>query len=385
MSLFVAKRDELRTGDQEPGGIRFGVSNAEEPARLLRLCPAYEATRVVPLENLARTLGIRELILKDESTRLGLQSFKALGGAYAVIKTVLDRSAIGNSKNIQLADPSIRSTAEKLTFATATDGNHGRSVAAAARLVGARAIIYLPESASRERRDAIAGLGAELIETSLGYDDTVRLAEADAVSNGWILMSDTSTNVADQIAETVMLGYCVIVHELTSQVDLDQFSHIFMQGGVGGFAAALMQSIADACSNHPPKFVIVEPESANCLQVSAQRAMLSELSTPPSTSMAMLECGKPSAVAWEVIRVYCDAYMTINDNQANEVAQSVFNGVAGDPPIDTSPSGIAGLAGLILACEDPNIRSALDIHGDSIVLVINTEGRVDDLGFVEVE
>jgi diaminopropionate ammonia-lyase len=368
-----------------------------EAVQLLAAMFAYRPTPLRSLNELARDCGLASIALKDEGARLGLKSFKALGGAYAVISLVLDRAAAQLGRRVgpgelphpasgslalpppgsadTPAAPEVAQVAARMTFTCATDGNHGLSVAAGARLVGARAVIFVHEGVSVERCAAIEAFGARLSVVAGSYDDAVAEALRQSGKHGWLLVSDTSWNGYREIPGLVMKGYAVMVHELIAQLAAPP-THVFLQAGVGGFAAAVTTALQDCYRQGPPRVVVVEPARAACLFASARAGRSVKLTAGEATVMAMLECYEPSLIAWESLRQSAAAFMTIEDRDALQAMQVL----AQLPPQQATvagESGAAGLAGLLAACRDPRARAALCLDAASRVLVINTEGATD--------
>lgn len=363
-------------------------------------------TPLLPLPTLAAQLGVAAVHVKDEGARLGLRSFKALGGAYAVTRLVharalglglpvrpddLPRSASGT---LDLAEgreaparrpgaSAFRQAARGMTFACATDGNHGQSVAAGARLVGARSVIFVHQGVSQLRRDAIARFGADVREVAGSYDDAVAHALAQAEGNGWNLLSDTSWPGYEEVPMIVMQGYTLITHELGGQLERPP-THVFLQAGVGGFAAALAVSMADLWREAPPRFVVVEPDRAACLMESARQGRRVRIGAREETLMSMLECYEPSLCAWQLLQPLASAFMAVADTQAVEAMRTLALDLPARETVQAGESGAAGLAGLMAACRDAAARRALGLNAGSRVLLINTESATDAARYLEL-
>jgi diaminopropionate ammonia-lyase len=304
------------------------------------------------LSSFADQTGVGEVLYKDEGRRFGLKSFKALGGAYAVERLARER------------DPAT------LTVACATDGNHGRAVAWGAQRVGAKAVIYVHETVSPGRADAIAQLGVKVVRAGRVYDDTLRLCAQAAHQNGWQIVSDTSWPGYEQVPCEVMQGYSVVVGEALEQGA--EPTHVFAQGGVGGLAAGLLSWFWEAQGPSRPVFVVVEPDRAACLFASAEAGALKTIAGDFDTIMAGLACGEPSLVAWKILGPGADAFMAIPDEAAARAMRDLAAlGIVG------GESGVAGLAGFRIAATDPAMRAALRLDAQSRVLCIGTEGATD--------
>jgi diaminopropionate ammonia-lyase len=319
----------------------------------------YQPTSLAVLNGLSRRVGLKQIWCKDESTRFGLGSFKALGGAYAVFRQLAHR--VGD---------------EAVTVATATDGNHGRSVAWGAQQFGCRCVIYLHENVSGDRAEQIAAHGAEIVRVPGNYDDSVRRAAADADRQNWLLIADTSYPGYVKIPRDVMRGYTVMVEEAVQQLP-SRPTHVFVQAGVGSLAAAVMGYLWQVWSDHRPIFVVVEPDRAACLYESNCQGGLTELSGNIDTFMSCLSAGVPSLEAWEILRQAADFFLTIPDDAAKASMRLLAKGADGDVPIVSGESGCAGLAAVLTAVMQPKVKEQLRLDEQSCVLVFNTEGAID--------
>ncbi|MBD2755255.1 diaminopropionate ammonia-lyase [Spirosoma validum] len=357
----------------------LGELSAQASQRFWQSQPAYRPTPLQALSALASSLSIGELYVKDEAHRLGLQSFKALGGAYAVVTLAQEEVAKRLGQQVSwetLRQPIHQEVIQRLTFACATDGNHGRSVAFGAQLVGAKAVIFVHPGVSQRRRQRMAELGAQIVEVPGSYDDAVREASRVSDRNGWLLTSDTSWPGYEHVPGLVMQGYLTLWQESISQLPRLP-SHIFIQAGVGGLAAALAGHLASCWGADRPKIIIVEPQRAACLFESAKADQRVSLPPGESTVMAMLECYEPSAIAWRILLRTTDAFLTIRDEMAIDSMIRLARPLDDDPAIISGESGGAGLAGLLQVCQHQDWREALGITSHSCVMVINTEGATD--------
>jgi diaminopropionate ammonia-lyase len=330
----------------------LSIENGRKAWSTIATWPGYAPTPLLRLRSLADETGVGEVLYKDEGRRFGLKSFKALGGAYAVERFARER------------DPAT------LTVACATDGNHGRAVAWGAQRVGAKAVIYVHETVSPGRVDAIAQLGAKVVRAGRVYDDTLRLCAQAARQNGWQIVSDTSWPGYEQVPCEVMQGYSVAVGEALEQGAAP--THVFAQGGVGGLAAGLLSWFWEAQGPSRPVFVVVEPDRAACLFASAEAGAFRTIAGDFDTIMAGLACGEPSLVAWRILGPGADAFMAIPDEAAARTMRDLAAlGIVG------GESGVAGLAGFRIAAADAAMRAALRLDAQSRVLCIGTEGATD--------
>lgn len=365
----------LEAGD----AAALGPDVVEGVRKYLWLWPNHDPTPLRRLPGMARTLGIGALAIKDESERFGLGSFKALGGSYAVMRLAAEYAARGLGRPIgpdNLGEPDVRAALAGFTVGCATDGNHGRSVAAGAQMVGCRAAIFVHAGVSEERVSAIARFGAEIVRVEGIYDDAVAEAERRCRAEGWTVVSDTSWPGYEHIPLTVMQGYTVMVAEALAEMT-EPPTHVFLQAGVGGFAAATASFLALALKDRRPRIVVVEPERAACLFESNRAGRLVRINHGQPTVMAMLECYEPSLVAWRILTRLADAYMTVGDDAAVRAMQHLAAGSDGDPPVVAGESGGAGFAALLELKDDSAGRRMLGLDSGSRVLLFNTEGATD--------
>lgn len=357
----------------------LSVRGAADVARVLALRDNNAATPLLALPGLARELGIASLHLKDEGQRLGLGSFKALGGAYALMRLVQEEASRALDRTVgldELMSDEVRAVAAGLTFACATDGNHGRSVAQGAQLVGANAVIFVHAGVSDGRIGAIARFGARMVRVEGSYDDSVAEASRVAEREGWTVLSDMSWPGYERVPGLVMQGYTAIVQEALADLDRPP-THLFLQAGVGGFAAAIAGHMAVVLGEDRPHVTVVDPLRAACLYESALAGRAVKVKEGEATVMAMLECYEPSLVAFRVLERVGDAFLTVDEDDAIAVMRRLADPVAGDPAVVSGESGGAGLAGLIAAHRQPEIASAIGLGPEARVLVINTEGATD--------
>ena len=340
--------------------------------------PGYAPTPLVALPGLATKAGIARLWYKDEGGRFGLGSFKALGGAYAVFRLlageICKRTGASHVTAADLLAGRHREIVAGITVTCATDGNHGRSVAWGARMFGCRCVIYIHALVSEGRRAAIARYGAEVVRSQGNYDDSVRQAAGDAVRNGWWVVSDTSYDGYMDVPRDVMQGYAIMVDEALRQLPTgERPTHVFVQGGVGGLAAAACAHLWETLGADRPRFVVVEPDQADCLYRSAENGQPTAVHGELDTLMAGLACGEVSLLAWQILDSGADDFMTVTDAAAVDCMRLLAEGVAADPGIVAGESAVAGLAGMLAAAE---LRE-LGVDENSRVLVFGTEGDSD--------
>lgn len=364
----------------------LGSAGTDQVDRFLAQRDNHAVTPLHALPALAAELGLGVVHVKDEGFRFGLGSFKALGGAYAVICLVLEEACkqLGRAVDItELQTPAVRAVAATMTLTCATDGNHGRSVAQGAQLVGAHAAILVHAGVSAGRVAAIARFGAEMIRVNGNYDDSVIEAARLAAERGWVVVSDTSWPGYERIPGLVMQGYTAMVREALAQL-AEPPTHVFVQAGVGGVAAAVAGHLAILLGEQRPRFVVVEPARAACLHATARAGHLVKIPHGEPTVMAMLECYEPSPIAWRVLSRVADGFMTVDEEDAVATMNRLARPAGKDPAIVAGESGCVGMAGLIRAVADPQLRQQLGLDGASRVLVVNTEGATDPARYLEL-
>lgn len=343
--------------------------------------PDYAPTPLLSLDRTAASLGIERLLYKDEAPRFGLKSFKALGGAYAVFRLLADKVAAQGEGKITaaaLAEGRWRHLTENMTVTCATDGNHGRSVAWGARLFHCRCVIFIHAGVSEGRAAAIAAYGAEIVRVPGGYDDSVHHAAAVAAEKGWTVVSDTAYAGYSAIPRQIMQGYGVVAEEVFAQLpNGTPPTHVFLQAGVGGMAAAICARFWQHFAAARPRTIIVEPDRAACLYESARAGEPVVLTGDLDTVMAGLSCGEVSSLAWPVLAAGAEDFMIVGDDLAIDTVRFLADGAGGDAPLVAGETGVAGLAGLRAAVADPALRKALALGPASRVLVIGSEGDTD--------
>ncbi len=352
-----------------------------------RQIPGYQPSPLRSLPNLAAMIGVGGIWVKDESVRLNLNSFKVLGGSFAIYRFILDKLGleVGALTFDELVSEETREKLGELTFATATDGNHGRGVAWAASKLRFRAVVYVHKDTSQARIDAIAGYGAEVHIVDGTYDDAVRQASSDADANGWQVISDTSWEGYEDVPTWVMQGYTTMLSEAQEQLagqGITKPTHVFVQAGVGALAAATTGFYARRFGAERPVNVVVEPAEAQCLLVSARigDGQPHDVGGELDTIMAGLACGEPSPLAWDVLWDCVDAFVACPDYVAAKGMRVYAVPLAGDPFVVSGESGAVTLGALMYITEHPEyaeLKDYLGLDSDSQVLLINSEGNTD--------
>ncbi|PVH28456.1 diaminopropionate ammonia-lyase [Pararhodobacter oceanensis] len=375
---------ERRSGDASERVISreaFATATAE-----ITQWEGYAPTPLVTLSALAKEIDVADIYYKDEGPRFGLGSFKALGGAYAGLRVLQREISRKLGREVALAD--IRNGKHKeeaagITLVSATDGNHGRSLAWGCQRFGAPCKIYIHALVSEGRAEAMRALGAEVIRIEGDYDDSVDLAKSEAQENGWFVVSDTSWEGYSQPPRDVKAGYGVMVQEICDALDAAP-THVFLQGGVGGLAAGVAAALRQHYGEDAPRVVIVEPELAACLFESGKAGKPTAFAIQEETLMAGLSCGEPSELAWEILTEEASDFVTIPEELVAPAVRLLARPLAGDTPVEAGESAVAGLAALIAARQDETLAVDLGLDMSARVLLIGSEGVTDAAIFARI-
>ena len=355
-----------------------------------RSLPMYEPTPLADLKCLAEGLGLGRVAVKDESKRFGLNAFKGLGTSYAIAKYIAQYLDLPESEMTyeNLQQPEYRERIRNLTLVTATDGNHGRGIAWAAKLFGLFAHVFMPKGGSPERLANIRGLGAEAAFTTYNYDDTVRHAANLAKEKGWVLAQDTAFDGYTEIPRWIMQGYTTLAHEAVEQYD-ELPTHIFLQAGVGSLPGAITGYFAAHYGEKRPVITIVEPNRADCIYRTAAandgapRIVTGEI----NSIMAGLSCGEPSPIAWEILRDHADHFVSVPEWVAAKGMRILGNPLDDDPRVVSGESGAVttGLvAELMQNASLDYLRESIGLGKDARILCISTEGDTDRTNYRRV-
>ncbi|SDX70797.1 diaminopropionate ammonia-lyase [Pseudomonas syringae] len=331
------------------------------------------------LPGIAQKLGVAQFMVKDESTRSPLASFKALGAPIALVRLILRTMPEKSFDPKGLITGQFKAELHDFTVVSATDGNHGRALAAAAQSVGCKCVIVLHANVSVERESAIAAFGADIVRIDGNYDESVEYTAQVSKKHGWPVVSDTSYEGYETVPRDVMQGYGTIAEEVIAQTKDSTpgecpFTHVFLQGGVGGMAAGIASYLWEVYQDKRPTFVMVEPQQADCLFQSAVNGLASRATGSVDSVMAGLACGETSPLAWRFLENSIDFFQTISDENAISAMQLLAKGGPTDIPVIAGESGVAGLAALQLMAMAPHEAKTLGLSGESRVLIINTEG-----------
>ena len=390
----------------------YSFANTEKIRRLHKSLNAYNVTPLVELKTFAREKNVAAVFVKDESKRFGLKAFKALGSVWAIYKVISDAIKLDNPTLDEIFQR--RDELSEMTFATTTDGNHGKGVSWAARFFGCKSRVFMPKGTVEVRAQAIRDAGSATVEiTDMTYDDCVKFTAQLAEQNHWQLIQDTAWDGYEDIPAQIMLGYSTLAYEAIEQMNhLATFeqknverrdaaitsdcrnsqsrqpgqasrlpTHIFLQAGVGSMAAAVAAVFAENFPDNPPRVTIVEPTQVACFYESFKigDGLIHSATGNGQTMMAGLNCATPCSVAWKILRRLATDAATISDSVAAEAMR-----VLSAQGIISGESGCAGFALVNAAVNSPELRRALDIDEHSRIFVINTEGDTDPANYVKV-
>ena len=383
-------------GTKDPSKAKelFSIDNVRKARKFHREIPGYKMTPLRSMPNLAQMLGLGGIYIKDEAQRLTLNSFKVLGGSYAVSRYIQKMLGLSDEETTYeyLTSPECHAKLGNLTFAAATDGNHGRGIAWASMKLGLPCVIYVHKETSQARIDAIRGYGATVEIIDGNYDDAVRKMAEDAAANGWTVISDTSWPGYTEIPTWIMQGYSTLMLEAQEQllgVGLSKPSHVFVQAGVGAMAASVIGFYTALFPDDPPIFIVVEPDKAACVfeSIKAGDGRCHSVKGSLDTIMAGLACGDPSPIAFEILEHTADFFLSIPDYIAARGMRILSCPLHGDPFIISGESGAAPLGALYSVMTDKgaaDLREKMKLGPDSTVFMVNTEGNTDPKHFRQI-
>ena len=376
MINIVPIQKDVRSSDFD---ALFTVAKAKAVKEFHESLPGYEATPLRELSALAKHVGLKNLFVKDESYRFELNAFKGLGGSYALAEVIATKLNITPAE-VKNVEPN------SFTFVTATDGNHGRGIAWAAKNLKQQAVVYMPKGSAVERLENIRKLGATAEITELNYDDTVRFAKSQGDANGWILVQDTAWPGYEEIPGWIMQGYMTMALEAVQSLGDIVPTHIFLQAGVGAMAGALTGFFNHYYGDKKPTIIYVEPNKADCVfqTVKANDGTLHAVTGDLDSIMAGLCCGEVCTVGWEQIRQFGDYSVSCDDKVAADGMRVLGNPLYGDEQIISGESGAVttGLVyRLMVDADKAPMRSESGLNEESVVLCISTEGDTDTVNY----
>ena len=345
--------------------------------------PVYKETPLVELKHTAKSMGLGNIYIKDESYRFGLNAFKVLGGSYAIGNYLAKRlgKSITEMPYEKLVSGEIKRELGDITFVTATDGNHGRGVAWTAKQLQQKSVVYMPKGSAEERLMNIRAEGADASITDLNYDEAVRFANSQAEQKGWVMVQDTAWEGYEDIPGWIMQGYGTMGYEAYMQLP-EKPTHIFLQAGVGSMAGAVAGFFASVYGGDRPIITIVEPNTADCIYKTAEAAdgKLHFVTGDMDTIMAGLACGEPCSIGWNVLRDYADNFISCPDYAAAQGMRVLGNPEAGDTKVVSGESGASAFGCIAEIMRDKTLvelKNKLKLDENSKVLFFSTEGDTD--------
>ena len=357
--------------------------------------PQYSVTPLVKLDHMAAYLGLKEVYVKDESYRFGLNAFKVLGGSFAMARYIAKQTGKDVSElpyNVLTSDE-LRKEFGQATFFTATDGNHGRGVAWAANKLGQKSVVLMPKGSTQTRLNNILKEGAKATIEEENYDECVRMANAMAekTENG-VMVQDTAWDGYEEIPAWIMQGYGTMANEADDQLHeagCERPTHVFIQAGVGSLAGAVQGFFANRYPENPPKVVVVEAAPAACLYkgACAKDGAIRIVDGDMVTIMAGLACGEPNTVSWDILRNHADAFVSCPDWVSANGTRIYSSPMRGDERVISGESGSVTM-GLVAAImtkpELKELKEALKLDENSQVLLVSSEGDTDPDRYREI-
>ena len=317
----------------------------------------YAPTPLLLLDKLSTELKLKRIFYKDESKRFHLKSFKALGGSYAVEKITK-----GN---------------KEIVISTATAGNHGRSVAWGSKKLGLKCKIFISEYVSETRAEAMRDFGADVIRVKGNYEDSLNECIKQSNQNNWQIVQDVAWKNYMLVPKLTMAGYSVMMKEISEQINNQKVSHIILQAGVGGMAAAMVAGLARYL-NHVPQIIIVEPDSAACVLASINTGKIEKISIEKESIMGGMSCGEVSLVPWQILKKSVNYCVTVSDNYISKTIKYLANCELSYEKIIGGECSTPGIISLIGLCNDAKIRKKINLNEDSNVLLFGCEGDADE-------
>ena len=316
----------------------------------------YSPTPLISLNKLNKKLKLNKIFYKDESKRFHLKSFKALGGAYAVEKIIK-----GNDKKV---------------ISTATAGNHGRSVAWGSQKNGLKCKIFISEFVSESRAEVMRSFGADVIRVKGNYEDSLNECIMQSNKNNWQIVQDVAWEDYKLVPKLTMAGYSVMMKEISEQIKVDKISHVILQAGVGGMAAAMVAGIARYL-DHIPQIIIVEPDTAACVLESIKTGKIEKIDIKRESLMGGMSCGEVSLIPWQIIKNSVKYCISLPDDDIGKTMKLLRNSSFSDESIIAGENSAPGIISLIASCENEKIKQKLQLNKYSNILLIGCEGDTD--------
>ena len=375
-----------KSGDQQLSVM--ALDEVQRARRFHQSFPQYAVTPLARLSRMAGHLGLKDVFVKDESYRFGLNAFKVLGGSFAMARYIAKElgKSVDEMSYDYLTSDQLKQEFGQATFFTATDGNHGRGVAWAANRLGQKAVVHMPKGSSKSRFDNIAREGAKVTIEEVNYDECVRIAAAEAAeTRRGVVVQDTAWDGYEEIPAWIMQGYGTIAMEAAEQLKslgAARPTHIFVQAGVGSLAGAVVGFFHNLFPENPPKTIIMEAQAADCLYRGAVAGdgQLRTVDGDLQTIMAGLACGESNTISWGILRSHASFFVSCPDWVAAKGMRMLSAPCKGDPQVVSGESGAVGmglLATLMENAEYRELREAIGLDETSSVLLFSTEGDTD--------
>ncbi len=389
-NLFKLELNQMKNSKENYATELFSKENTMKIHKFHQsMGDSYNVTPLVRLKELSNHLGLQDIFVKDESLRGNLKAFKLLGGAYSVAKSICKKLSIDISEVDfdYLKSNEVKNKLGDLTFAAASDGNHGKSVAWAANEFNQSCIVYMPKGTVQDRVTAIEELGSEVIVTNMNYDGCVSEVNKLGSSKGWEVILDTASEGDKEVASWVMQGYATMTYEAISQMNSMAIkpTHIFVQAGVGSLAASVMGVVLNYYSE-VPKLYTLEPHQANCFYLSglANDGLARSVEGDMESISAGLSCGVPNPISWELIRNFADGFISCDDLLAANGMRILGNPLKGDMAITSGESGSIGTGFIDYVMKNKELRKKFDLDASSTVLLFSTEGDTDRVNYRDI-
>lgn len=380
--------------DAEPAKALFSIDKVRKARKFHREIPGYKMTPLRAMPNLAHMLGLGGIFVKDEAQRLELNSFKVLGGSYAISRCIQKMLSLTDEETTYeyLVSDECHKKLGNVTFAAATDGNHGRGIAWASMKLGLPCVIYVHKETSEARIEGIRRYGATVKVIDGNYDDAVRQMAIDAAANGWTVVSDTSWDGYTEIPTWIMQGYTTMLLESQEQfagLGITRPTHVIVQAGVGALAASVVGFYTALFPDNPPIFIVVEPDKAACVfeSIKANDGKCHSVKGDLDTIMAGLACGDPSPIAFNVLSHSADFFLSVPDYIAARGMRILSCPLHGDPFVISGESGAVPLGALYSIMTDKGaaeLRKKMKLDEYSLVYMVNTEGNTDPKHFRQI-
>ena len=372
---------------EDPYLYLMDKANMEKARAFHKSFPQYNETPLAKLDHMAHYLGVKNLFVKDESYRFGLNAFKVLGGSFAMANYIAERTGkdISELDYETLTSDELKEAFGQATFYTATDGNHGRGVAWAANKLRQKAVVLMPKGSAQTRFNNIKKEGADVTIEDVNYDECVRKANAlaESTKNG-VMVQDTAWEGYEKIPAWIMQGYGTMASEADEKMKASSKrpTHVFIQAGVGSLAGAVIGYYANLYPENPPKIVVMEAQAADCLYQSAKQkdGKIRFVDGDLDTIMAGLACGEPNTISFDILKNHVDAFVSCPDSVSEKGMRMLGAPIKGDPQVVSGESGAVGMGLIASLMKDPeykDLKEYLTLGNDSEIVLFSTEGDTD--------